>query len=65
MARGLTRTEATATIVRGFVRVDIEGLPPLLSAELQRATEESEKELFKTKILHKERRTDGTQRKQD
>jgi len=23
MARGLTRTEATATIVRGFLRVDI------------------------------------------
>ena len=46
MARGLTRTEATATIVRGFLRVDIEGLPPLLSAELQRAVEASEKELM-------------------
>lgn len=46
MARGLTRDEATATIVRGFVRVDIEGLPPLLSAELQRAVEASEKEMF-------------------
>ncbi len=44
MARGLTRAEATATIVRGFLRVDIEGLPPMLSAELQRAVEESEKE---------------------
>jgi Fe-S cluster assembly scaffold protein SufB len=44
MARGLTRTEATATIVRGFLRVDIEGLPPMLSAELQRAVEASEKE---------------------
>jgi Fe-S cluster assembly scaffold protein SufB len=44
MARGLTRTEATATIVRGFLRVDIEGLPPILSAELQRAVEASEKE---------------------
>lgn len=44
MARGLTRTEATATIVRGFLRVDIEGLPPVLSAELQRAVEASEKE---------------------
>ena len=46
MARGLTRTEATATIVRGFLRVDIEGLPPLLGAELQRAVEASEKELM-------------------
>jgi len=42
MARGLTRTEATATIVRGFLRVDIEGLPPMLNAELQRAIESSE-----------------------
>jgi len=46
MARGLTRTEATATIVRGFLRVDIEGLPPLLGAELRRALEASEKELM-------------------
>jgi Fe-S cluster assembly scaffold protein SufB len=46
MARGLTRNEATATIVRGFLRVDIEGLPPLLTAELQRAIEASEKDLM-------------------
>jgi len=46
MARGLTRNEATATIVRGFLRVDIEGLPPLLSAELQRAIEASEEDLM-------------------
>jgi Fe-S cluster assembly scaffold protein SufB len=46
MARGLTRAEATATIVRGFLRVDIEGLPPMLSAELQRTIEASEKELM-------------------
>jgi Fe-S cluster assembly scaffold protein SufB len=46
MARGLSRTEAIATIVRGFIRVDIEGLPPLLSAELQRAIEAREKELM-------------------
>ena len=46
MARGLTRDEATATIVRGFLRVDIEGLPPLLSAEVQRAVEASEKEIM-------------------
>jgi Fe-S cluster assembly scaffold protein SufB len=46
MARGLTRNEATATIVRGFLRVDIEGLPPLLSAELKRAVEASEKDVM-------------------
>jgi len=46
MMRGLTRDEATATIVRGFLRVDIEGLPPQLNLELQRAVEASEKELM-------------------
>jgi Fe-S cluster assembly scaffold protein SufB len=46
MARGLTRDEATATIVRGFLRVDIEGLPPLLGEELKKATESSEKDVM-------------------
>ena len=46
MARGLTRSEATATIVRGFLRVDIEGLPSLLATELQRAVAASEKDLM-------------------
>ena len=46
MARGLTRDEATAAIVRGFLRVDIEGLPPELAAELRQAVETSEKELL-------------------
>ena len=46
MSRGLTRAEATATIIRGFIRVDIEGLPPVLSAELQRTIAASEKELM-------------------
>ncbi|MFC2032923.1 SufD family Fe-S cluster assembly protein [Chloroflexota bacterium] len=46
MSRGLTRDEATATIVRGFLHMDIEGLPPLLSAELQRAVEASEKDIM-------------------
>jgi Fe-S cluster assembly scaffold protein SufB len=44
MARGLSRDDATATIVRGFLRVDIEGLPPILAEELQRAVEASESE---------------------
>jgi uncharacterized protein len=46
MARGLTRGEATATIVRGFLKVDIEGLPPVLNEELQRAVASSEKDLM-------------------
>ncbi len=46
MARGLTRMEATAAIVRGFLRVDIEGLPPLLSDELKKAVADSEKEVM-------------------
>jgi Fe-S cluster assembly scaffold protein SufB len=46
MARGMTRDEATATIVRGFLRVDIEGLPPTLNAELKKAIESSEEDLM-------------------
>ncbi len=46
MSRGLTRNEATATIVRGFLKADIEGLPPMLNAELQRVIEDSEKDLM-------------------
>ena len=46
MARGLTRDEATATIVRGFLHVDIEGLPAMLNQELQRAVKASEKDLM-------------------
>ena len=46
MARGLTRNEATATIVRGFLRVDIEGLPTMLNTELQKAIADSEKDLM-------------------
>jgi len=46
MMRGLTRDEATATIVRGFLRVDIEGLPEQLSHELRQAVEASEKDIM-------------------
>ena len=46
MSRGLSRDAATAKIVRGFLHVDIEGLPPELSEELRRAVKISEKELF-------------------
>ena len=46
MARGLTEDEATSTIVRGFLSVDIPGLPPQLKAEIDRAVDMSEKELM-------------------
>jgi Fe-S cluster assembly scaffold protein SufB len=46
MSRGLTEDEATATIVRGFLSVDIPGLPPLLKAEIDRAVEQSDKEMM-------------------
>jgi len=46
MARGLNEQEATATIVRGFLHVDIEGLPPELKAEMDKAVELSEKSLL-------------------
>ncbi len=42
MARGLSEEEATATIVRGFLNVNIEGLPPILAAEMQKMIEELE-----------------------
>lgn len=36
MARGLSADEATSTIVRGFLRVDIEGLPEQLAREVKK-----------------------------
>ncbi|SFM44198.1 SufB/SufD family protein [Thermodesulforhabdus norvegica] len=46
MARGLTEDEATATIVRGFLNVDIPGLPPQLKAEIDKAVEQSDKDVM-------------------
>ncbi|MDL1977672.1 MAG: SufD family Fe-S cluster assembly protein [Deltaproteobacteria bacterium] len=46
MARGLDENEAISTIVRGFLNVDIEGLPPSLKKELDAAVAESEKDMF-------------------
>ncbi len=45
-ARGLSEDEATATIVRGFLSVDIPGLPTELQAEIDRAVEESDKDVM-------------------
>ncbi|MEW6573531.1 MAG: SufD family Fe-S cluster assembly protein [Bacillota bacterium] len=42
MARGLDEEEATATIVRGFLNVRIEGLPEVLQAEIDRAIADSQ-----------------------
>ena len=46
MSRGLSEDEATSTIVRGFLSVDIPGLPPQLKAEIDRAIEESDKNVM-------------------
>jgi len=39
MARGLTRDEATSAIVKGFISMDVKGLPPLLARELEQVSE--------------------------
>ena len=46
MSRGLSEDEATSTIVRGFLNVDIEGLPLQLKAEIDRAIEISDKDVM-------------------
>ncbi len=43
MARGLSEEDATSTIVRGFLDVRIEGLPPDLDEELQAVVRKSQK----------------------
>jgi len=46
MSRGLSEEEATSTIVRGFLSVDIPGLPPKLKAEIDRAIDLSSKDVM-------------------
>jgi Fe-S cluster assembly scaffold protein SufB len=46
MSRGLSEDEATSTIVRGFLSVDIPGLPAPLKAEIDRAIDESDKDVM-------------------
>ncbi len=46
MSRGLSEDEAVSTIVRGFLNVDIPGLPPQLKAEIDRAIEDSDKDVM-------------------
>jgi uncharacterized protein len=46
MSRGLNEEEAVSTIVRGFLSVDIPGLPPQLKAEIDKAIEMSDKDVM-------------------
>ncbi|MBN2034934.1 MAG: SufD family Fe-S cluster assembly protein [Deltaproteobacteria bacterium] len=46
MSRGLGEEEATSTIVRGFLNVDIPGLPSQLKAEIDRVIEQSDKDMM-------------------
>ena len=45
MSRGLSEEEATSLIIKGFLSLDIEGLPPLLKEEIDRVIAETEKAL--------------------
>lgn len=44
MSRGLSEQEAVSTIVRGFLNIDITGLPPMLKAEIDKAIDTSNKD---------------------
>lgn len=46
MSRGLDEDEATATIVRGFLSVDIIGLPQELRGEIDKVVSECEKDIL-------------------
>jgi len=46
MARGLDEETAVSTIVRGFLNVDIEGLPPGLREKLDKAVSETQKDMM-------------------
>jgi len=46
MSRGLSEDEAISTIVRGFLSVDIPGLPPKLQEEIDRAVDLSSKDVM-------------------
>ena len=46
MARGLDEDEVTSTIVRGFLNVDIMGLPEELRENIEKTISENEKDMF-------------------
>jgi len=45
MARGFSEEEATSIIIRGFMNVDVKGLPPALALQIKRALDISAKSL--------------------
>ncbi|MCD6386777.1 MAG: SufD family Fe-S cluster assembly protein [Methanophagales archaeon] len=46
MARGLSEEEATSFIIRGFLSIDIKGLPPKLASQVQRMMQLSAEKLL-------------------
>jgi len=46
MARGLSEEEATSTIVRGFLNVEMSGLPSVLQEEVDKALESSKMQMM-------------------
>ncbi|MGD9367705.1 MAG: SufD family Fe-S cluster assembly protein [Desulfobacteraceae bacterium] len=46
MARGLDEESAVSTIVRGFLNVEIEGLPPGLKQKIDAIIKETEKDMM-------------------
>ncbi len=46
MARGLTEDDAVSTIVRGFLNVDIDGLPEELARKMDQAVKETEQDMM-------------------
>jgi len=46
MSRGLDEEEAVSTIVRGFLNVDIEGLPASLKNKLDKAISEIQQDVM-------------------
>jgi Fe-S cluster assembly scaffold protein SufB len=42
MTRGLSEDEATSAIVRGFLDIEIKGVPPALREEMRRAVHTTE-----------------------
>ena len=45
MARGFNEDEATSIIIRGFMDVDVKGLPPMLAAQIKKALDITAKSL--------------------
>jgi hypothetical protein len=46
MARGIDEEEAVSTIVRGFLNVDIEGLPDKLKQKIDSIINETQKDMM-------------------